>query len=444
MSLDSKVIWTEGMFLNPQHFQQQDRYHETLINRKTEFYGSNTWGLQHIEIDHQLLKLGKISLTRAKGIFPDGTPFSFPDIDEAPSVIDLPVGSHSTIIYLGVPVKRPGSIEVLPKDSTHTLARFYQQPIQVRDNTLEVGENHPLDIGKLRLRLLRADEDLSGYTCIAIIKVIEVRDDKNVIIDDQFLCNCLDVRASTKLHGFINELVGLLHHRAESIAGRMGDAKRGGSAEISDYMLLQLINRFELYYQHLVNLDAVNPQELYADLTQLAGELSTFVSKTRRPPAFPAYLHSDLQATFSPLIATLREYLSMVYEQTAIALSLVEKKFGIRVSEISDRTLLTSAMFILAVKADVKDEVIRMRLPAQMKIGPVERIRELVNAAMPGILVRPLPVAPRQIPFRAGYTYFELDKKSEFWKDLHQSGGFALHLGGDFPGIDMEFWAVRQ
>ena len=101
-------------------------------------------------------------------------------------------------------------------------------------------------------------------------------------------------------------------------------------------------------------------------------------------------------------------------------------------------------MFVLAVRADVKDDVIRSRLPAQIKIGPVERIRQLVNAAMPGIVIKPLPVAPRQIPFRSGYTYFELDRHSEFWKELQQSGGFALHLGGDFPGIEMEFWAIRQ
>jgi type VI secretion system protein ImpJ len=101
-------------------------------------------------------------------------------------------------------------------------------------------------------------------------------------------------------------------------------------------------------------------------------------------------------------------------------------------------------VFVLAVRADVQDEVIRSRLPAQIKIGSVERIRQLVNAAMPGIAIKPLPVAPRQVPFRSGYTYFELDRHSEFWKELHESGGFALHLGGDFPGIEMEFWAIRQ
>ena len=177
---------------------------------------------------------------------------------------------------------------------------------------------------------------------------------------------------------------------------------------------------------------------------QLAGELATFVTKTKRPPEFPIYLHDNLQQTFTPVLSALREYLSMVYEQTAISLQLIEKKYGIRVSEITDRTLLKTASFVLAVRADMQEEAVRLRLPAQIKIGPVERIRELVNAAMPGIMLRPLPVAPRQIPFRSGYTYFELDRHSDFWKELNQSGGFALHLGGDFPGIEMEFWAIRQ
>lgn len=444
MSLDSKVVWSEGMFLNPQHFQQQDRYIERYIDRKCIAYGSNAWGLQEFEIDHQLLKLGKISLLRASGIFPDGTPFSFPATDESPSVIDVPTGLHNTLVYLAVPVKRPGAVDVLSKNNTQVLARYYQTELAVRDVTQEGGEDHAIDIAKLRLRLMLDTDDLSGYACIAFIRIAEARDDKNIILDEQFLATCLDCRASLKLTSFITELGGLLHHRGESIAGRLADARRGGTAEIADYMLLQLINRAEPYVNHLASLRGLHPTELFAVLLQLAGELATFVTKTKRPPEFPVYLHDNLQQTFLPVLATLREYLSMVYEQTAISLQLIEKKYGIRVSEIMDRSLLNTASFILAVRADIPEEAVRSRLPAQIKIGPVERIRELVNAAMPGIMLRPLPVAPRQIPFRSGYTYFELDKHSDFWKELNQSGGFALHLGGDFPGIEMEFWAIRQ
>jgi type VI secretion system protein ImpJ len=79
-----------------------------------------------------------------------------------------------------------------------------------------------------------------------------------------------------------------------------------------------------------------------------------------------------------------------------------------------------------------------------MKIGSVENIRELVTVQLPGIGLRPLPVAPRQIPFHAGNIYFELDKSSEYWGALENSGGFAMHVGGDIPGLNFEFWAIRR
>src|SRR5690625_7009306 len=125
---------------------------------------------------------------------------------------------------------------------------------------------------------------------------------------------------------FLPELDGFLHHRGEAIAGRVADSRRGGTAEIADYMMLQMIHRYEPVVNHLAQITGLHPLGLYQQLLQMAGELSTFVSKEKRPPQFPTYLHDDLQKPFSPVISTLRTYLSMVYEQTAIGLSLVEKK----------------------------------------------------------------------------------------------------------------------
>ncbi|WNO08066.1 type VI secretion system baseplate subunit TssK [Teredinibacter sp. KSP-S5-2] len=444
MSLDSKVIWSEGMFLNPQHFQQQDRYFERYIHGRCSAYGAYGWGVSELEIDQQLLPLGKVSLLHAKGVFPDGTPFSFPDVDDVPPVLEVPENTHNKIVYLAVPVKRAGAVEILPQESTRGLARYYSSEVSVRDVATDGGDNQPLEVGKLRLRLLLEGDDLSGYACIGVLKISESRDDKNVLLDDQYLPTCVDCKAAPKLTGFISELAGLLHHRAEAIAGRLADARRGGTAEIADYMMLQLINRLEPLTNHLAKMNGLHPVNLYAEALQMVGELSTFVAQEKRPPAFPEYLHDDLQTTFSPVMGSLRKCLSMVYEQTAVALSLVEKKYGIRVAEITDRSMLSTATYILAVRADVPEDVIRNRLPAQIKIGPVERIRQLVNAAMPGIPLKALPVAPRQIPFRSETTYFELEKQNAFWKELQNSGGFAVHVGGEFPGLEFEFWAIRQ
>ncbi|MNC92830.1 hypothetical protein D3C83_93360 [compost metagenome] len=85
----------------------------------------------------------------------------------------------------------------------------------------------------------------------------------------------------------------------------------------------------------------------------------------------------------------------------------------------------------------------RRRFPAQLRLGPVERIRDLVNLNLPGVPVHPLPVAPRQIPFHAGFVYFELDQSNELWEQLKTSGGVALQAAGEFPGLALEFWAIR-
>lgn len=444
MSLNSKVVWSEGMFLNPQHFQQQERYFERYVDGKCSAYGAYGWGFHDFEIDQQLLKLGKISIIRGKGVFPDGTPFNFPDIDDAPHVLEVPENTHNTLVYLAIPVRRPGAVDVLSAEETQGMARYYSTEQAIRDVTIDGGDNISIDVGKLRIRLLLETDNLSGYACIGIARIAESREDKNVLLDDQYIPTCLDCNTVPKLSGFLSELVGLLHHRGESIAGRMGDTTRGGTAEIADYMMLQLINRLEPMSVHLSKMQGLHPVDLFTESVQMIGELSTFVSKDKRPPVFPTYLHDSLQETFVPVMSSLRQCLSMVYEQSATSLSLVEKKYGIRVAQIPDRSLVTSASFVLAVKSDMPENTLRTHFPAQIKIGPVERIRQLVNAAMPGIPLKVLPVAPRQIPYHSGYTYFELERHSDFWKELQNSGGFAFHIGGDFPGLELELWAIRQ
>ena len=112
-------------------------------------------------------------------------------------------------------------------------------------------------------------------------------------------------------------------------------------------------------------------------------------------------------------------------------------------SKIADRSLIQDAQFVLAVRADMPMDDLMSRFPAVSKIGSVERIRELVNSQLPGIGLRAMPVAPRQLPYHAGFAYFELERGSEYWNDLAGSGGIAIQVGAEFPGLTLEFWAIR-
>lgn len=444
MSHHNRVVWSEGMFLRPQHFQQQDRYIERNIDQRINAIHGYGWGFHELKLDQELLKQGKLSLIAGKGVLPDGTAFNIPQDNEPPPVLEIPENVHNELVFLGIPLLRPGALEVNIGEEGQSLARFQAIDAEIRDSADNAGELQQVQIGKLQLKLLRESDDLSGFACLGVARIVESREDKQVILDDQYIVTSVDVKASSRFVGFLTELAGLLHHRGEALASRLSDSGRSGSAEIADYLLLQLVNRLEPLVLHLSTIKTLHPLALYTELVQMAGELSTFTTRNKRPIEFANYLHDRPQETFSAVFQSLRQNLSMVLEQTAVPLELAERKYGIRVSPINDRSMIGTSTFILAVKADIPDEELRVRFPAQIKIGPVEKIRQLVNAQLPGIGLRALPVAPRQIPYHAGYTYFSLDPKSDFWRDLQQSGGFALHVGGDFPGMQLEFWAVRE
>lgn len=444
MSQLSRVIWSEGMFLRPQHFQQQDRFIENLVNGRCRALRSHDWGFAGVKIDRHQLAIGKLGLIAASGIFPDGTPFSLPEDDDLPRPLDVPEDVKNSVVYLVLPLRRVDLPEVDSDASEDKLARYRLGEREARDYSSGNDGQAPLQVGKLRTRLMLERQERAGYVCLGVARVIEVRADKTVILDDQFIPPALNCFGAGLLGDFLKELHGMLHTRGEALAGRVIDSGRGGVAEIADFLLLQLINRFEPLFEHLANTAALHPEGFFQVGLQLAGELSTFYRPGKRPLSFPVYNHDDLQGAFAPLMGELRQLLSMVLEQNAIQIPLSAPKFGVYAAKRPDLNLLEGAAFVLAVNAQVPPEMLRIHFPPQVKIGPVEDIQQLVRSALPGISIHALPVAPRQIPYHAGFSYFELNKQSELWKKMASSGGFAIHIGGNFPGLDLEFWAIKK
>ena len=444
MSWENKVVWTEGLFLQPQHLQQHDRYFERLVRVSTAALRPFSWGLTQLDLNADLLTLGKFAMRSAAGVLPDGTPFSMPDDVDHPQPLDIAETARNNIVYLLLPTRQPGGTETAPADQQETVARFAVAEHEAIDSNAGYQGSATVPIGKLRLRYATEGEGRDGHAAIGLARIAEVRADRSIILDEGYIPPLLLTTASATLSGFVTQLQGLLHHRAEALAGRVSESATRGAAEIADYLMLQLCNRYEPLFTHLAGtLGQLHPETFYQTAVALAGELATFTETRKRPAAFPTYRHDDLQATFRPVMAALRQSLSAVLEQNAVPIPLQERKFGIRVGPIADRTLVASATWVLAVKAQMPAEALRRGFPNMVKIGPVEQIRELINVALPGVAVRALPVAPRQLPYYAGTTYFELDRSSPYWAALARSGGIAIHVTGDVPGLEIECWAIR-
>src|ERR1041384_6347438 len=126
MSQHNRVVWAEGLFLRPQHFQQAERYFERLMSQRLESLAPYAAGFTKLQIDQELLqigkggggargggvrrgarapyaaespslqtdqellKIGRGGLVAAEGVFPDGTPFSIPFEADIPEAFDVP------------------------------------------------------------------------------------------------------------------------------------------------------------------------------------------------------------------------------------------------------------------------------------------------------------------------------------------------------------------
>jgi type VI secretion system protein ImpJ len=210
MSSYSKVVWSEGLFLRPQHFQQQDRYLERFVETRCSALRSHSWGCTAVELERDLLAIGKLGLKRAAGVFPDGTPFRMPDDHPLPPPLDISVQMRDQIVYLAIPLPNPSGVDATRRENLDGVVRHAIGELEARDTTSSSAAAALLEIANLNSRLLPASESTAAYARIPIAHVVECRADRQVVLEERFIPTVLDTAASVRLATFVTELVGLL------------------------------------------------------------------------------------------------------------------------------------------------------------------------------------------------------------------------------------------
>jgi type VI secretion system protein ImpJ len=443
MTWHNRVMWSEGLFLRPQHFQQQDRHSEWLVDRRAAPLRPYPWGFTKVKLDETALKSGRIGLAAASGVLDDGLPFDIPTHGDHPPPLAPPPEMRNTLIYLGLPLCRPSAADFSLDPGENSDLRFSASETSAADAIAGSGLEAPMMVARPRFRLLHGQADLGGFSLLPLARLIETRPDGSLALDENFLPTVLHCGAVAGLRDMISEIASLSQHRADAIAARINGSAKGSVAEVSDFMLLQTVNRHALLFDHLKGQHDIHPEEIYRILLGYAGDLATFTAANNRSSLVAGYEHRDLADTFFPVISALRDSLSAVFEQSAIAIPLEQRAFGIRVGKINDKTLFEGCSFVVAARSSIDSETLRGNLPKRITIGAVERIRDLVNLQLVGVPIRPMPVEPRQIPYRANTVYFELNNRHDQWDLVRASGGIAFHVAGDVPDLELDLWAVR-
>ena len=163
----------EGLFLQPQHLQQQERYFERLVRGSTAGLRPFGWGLTQLDIDTDLLALGKFARPqRVAGMLPDGTPFSMPgDVDHPDARSTCRRRVRNSHVYLLLPTRQPGGVETAPADRTGDRRRASRSAEhEAMDTNAGYQCTATVPIGRLRLRFALEGEARGRHAALGLAR----------------------------------------------------------------------------------------------------------------------------------------------------------------------------------------------------------------------------------------------------------------------------------
>ena len=447
MSRPGKVVWYEGMFLKPHHFQQWDAYYEDALRFHLSALTSCHWGLTQLQINGEALSDGIFLLERCEGVLPDGLQVRIPEIDKAPGArTDIgeyfPTGSETMDVYLAIPLERDGQVMCdLEGNQSPDEVRYMREFREIADeNTMEKNE---VGFARKNLKILffSDDESLHGHSAIKIAELVRTASG-SFALTESYVPPCLSISASDYLKSTVRDLYYFLSTQSTEFSSQFRVLSSGSrsftSADVTNFWLLHTINSFIPLLGHVERMEAGHPETLYCLLVQLAAQLTTF-SAGSHPRHLPAYDHKDLFACFDGLSERIRTLVKSTPERiVTIPLRDVEfegeEVLRADIEEEQLGELFDVARFYLRFTTDQPDrhDQLMQEIPGQVKIASQSMIDRFVGNALIGVELLYESRPPDPLYTEPGVLCFRLltDPDAAHWQSILQSRSIAIFLQG--------------
>ncbi len=432
MRAAQKVVWSEGLLMSPQHLQQQDLFHESLLSDRLDAIDPFNWGVTRVELDKKALSANQIKLAAFRGVLPDGTVLAF-DENHAEAPASRVIAEHfphtqlSLDVYLGLPAEREGIDNFAPQSAAPV--RYAQQRREVLDMA---GSNTSVEVTFARRRplLLFGDESRDGLTCMKIVEI--VRDDAGgLVVAEPYIPPCQRVSASAFLMAGLRRLLGTMVTRHTALSAARSEAGKSsvefGAKDVTRFLLLSTINAYIPVLTHVVDSGHVSPHACYILLSQLAGQLTTFSTEIG-PTDLPSFVYTDLRSTFETLLARLTALLQSTIEEHYVSVPLEGRPNGMYVATLQEERVWACDRFLLAIKTDLPEQPTATQVPRLCKIASLAEIQGILSAATPGAPVEVTYRPPPEIPVKAGLVYFAVATENAYFRNIKLEKNIAVYL----------------
>jgi type VI secretion system protein ImpJ len=449
MNLLSRVVWSEGMCLEPHHFQVQNRYFEDSIHFATSSLWFASYGLAGVELDAEALHNGTVSLLHARGVFRDGLPFHMPESDALPeprAIADLfPPTRDGIVVMLAIPPRRPGGVNCSLVEDTAAEARYTAEPRALHDENTGADER-TVQLGRKNLRLLLDTEPAGDLLAMPVARV--VRDGAgHFVYDANFVPPVLRISASPRLMLQVQRLIEILDDKSVAIGGGARNTS-GGPAEfstrqIASFWLLHAVNSALTPLRHQLIAKRGHPEELFVEMSRLAGALCTFALDAH-PRDLPLYDHDNLSDCFDALDRHIRAHLEIIVPTNCVSIALKPADDCYFEGDITDQRSLGRSRWLLAIRAGMGDADLMVKAPQLIKVCSPVFVRELVKRALPGLPLTHLPTPPPAVSARVETQYFGLGKDGPCWEHMSKTRKVGVYVPGEFRDPEIEILVVLE
>jgi type VI secretion system protein ImpJ len=438
------------MFLQPQHFQQEERYLLNTISTRIAAYQPYYFGLTEILVDRDALANDLVTVVRCSGVLPDGTNFSIPREDGQP--VSRSFSDHFSHeqqfldFYLALPLIGEGRGNVIGAGGEGNLpCRFKSKTIPVTDEVFG-AQRKEIEIGGANFVILFGDESLDSFSTVQIGRLKRTPNGQ-VELDTSYIPALLQIGTSTQLMNYLRSLLELLLAKCSSL-GQGRKQVEGGFAEFSGgeetaFRLLGTISTFTPLLNNYLYTPTIHPYELFTTLTMLSGGLSTF-SADVSVKNFPRYEHLNPMLTFGSLIKIIRRILEADISAGCINLPISQVNQATYAADVPDAKLFSSAKFFFGVSAKVPEKELIIGVLQRIKMCSRDRVDLLISSAMPGLQLMHTSHPPEGLSTKPGFLYFSLDQQSQFWKLIQSSSSIAFYFPNNFPELKMEMLALKE
>jgi type VI secretion system protein ImpJ len=446
----SKIVWSEGMYLAPHHFQAQNRYFEDSVQFAVSSLWRHAYGLISYELDAEAIRNGTVALVHAVGVFPDGLPFDMPECDPLPStrrVADLfsPV-AESLTVFLAIPRQVLGGPNCSVASNSRVSTRYVGTATTLADENSGQDEK-AVTTGKKNITLSLESELSEDVLTLALARVL--RDGSGHFeFDANFIPPCLQVSASEALVRRTQRLVEILDDKSATVSRTQqrspGQFQAGVSAgQVAQFWFLHALNSHLAPLRHLLLTKHAHPEELYLELLRLGGALCAFGIDSH-PRTLPVYDHQQAEACFAALDDHIRRHLEIVLPSQAISIPLAPGERYFHEGDIKDPRCFGRSRWILGVHAKMGEADLIAKVPQLVKVCSSKFVPELVRRAVPGLSLTHIPVPPSAISARVDSQYFALSKAGPCWEHILQTKRVGVYAPGEFPRAELELTVILE